>query len=594
MVIYVEKWFIKNKKNPGIDYSKFGINKILYKILLNRDISTEEEIKSYLNPKLEDLHSPILLKDLIKASNIILDSISKNKKIRIIGDYDVDGVTATYILFKGLKRIGADVSYDIPHRVHDGYGINQKLVSKCIEDDVDLIITCDNGIAATDAIDFAKENNIKIIVTDHHEVPKKLIDGKITDVLPKSDAIVDPKREDDNYPFSNICGGVVAFKLIEYLMLMKGIDKEEFYEMFLPFAAISTVCDVMPLRDENRCIVTYGLKALRTTNHVGLNALMEASGVDKDLIDVYHIGFIIGPTINSSGRLESAKEALDLLLEDDYSKALSKAKNLREYNSNRQSLTNEALEVIDKKIKSENLTSKYNVLIVYERGLNESILGIVAGRIKEQYNRPTLVLSDSNGLLKGSGRSIEEYDMFSEISKSKNYLESFGGHKMACGLSLKEENLEEFIEDVNNKESLTKDDLIKKVYIDSPLPLKYVNLKFAQDLEKLAPFGQENPRPQFGARKLRIDNIRIFGKNKNVIKMQLFDGDSTGDALLFEDSKVFLNNLAKVYGRERVLNLLNGMNTNICLDIVFNIGINEFRGNVSTEIKIKSYRVTGE
>ena len=594
MVIYVVKWFIKNKKNPGIDYSKFGINKILYKIVLNRDISTEDEIKSYLNPKLENLHSPILLKDLIKASNIILDSISKNKKIRIIGDYDVDGVTATYILFKGLNLIGADVSYDIPHRVLDGYGLNKKLVSKCVDDEIDVIVTCDNGIAATDAIDFAKENNIKIIVTDHHEVPKKLIDGKIVDILPKADAVVDPKREDDSYPFSNICGGVVAFKLVEYLTLMKGIDKEEFYKLFLPFAAISTVCDVMPLKDENRPIVFYGLKSLRETSHVGLNALMEASSVDKDLVDVYHIGFIIGPTINSSGRLESAKEALSLLLEGDYSLALDKAKKLREYNSNRQNLTNEALEIIDEKIKSENLTSRYNVLIVYEQGLNESILGIVAGRIKEKYNRPTIVLSDSNEFIKGSGRSIEEYDMFSEISKSKNYLESFGGHKMACGLSLKRENLEEFIEDVNRKESLTKNDLIKKIYIDSPLPLKYVNLKFAQDLEKLAPFGQENPRPQFGARKLRIENIRIFGKNKNVIKMQLFDGNSTGEALLFEDSKIFLNNLAKVYGKERVLNLLNGINTNIYLDIVFNIGINEFRGNISTEIKIKSYRVTGE
>lgn len=590
----MEKWFIKNKKDPGIDYSKFGLNKILYKILLNRDITTEEEIMSYLNPKLEDLHSPILLKDLIKASNIILQSISTNKKIRIIGDYDVDGVTATYILFKGLKRIGADVSYDIPHRVNDGYGLNKNLVKRCIDDEISLIVTCDNGIAATEAVEYAVKNNIRVIVTDHHEVPKTLLDGKTIDILPKADAVVDPKREDDSYPFSNICGGVVAFKLIEYLFLMKGIDKEEFYEMFLPFAAISTVCDVMPLKDENRVIVKYGLEALRNTNHVGLNALIEAASIDKDLIDVYHIGFIIGPTINSSGRLESAKEALDLLLEDDYYKALQKAQKLRNYNSNRQDLTNDALSVIDNKIKNENLANNYNVLIVYEPGLNESILGIVAGRIKEKYNRPTIVLSDSKGLLKGSGRSIEEYDMFSEITKSKNFLENFGGHKMACGLSLKEENLKSFIDDVNEKESLTPDDLVKKVYIDAALPLNYVNLNFAQEIEKLAPFGQGNLRPQFGARNLKIDNIRIFGKNKNVIKMQLSDKKTSAEALLFEDSKIFLNNLAKVYGRERVLALLNGVDGNIHLDIVFNLGINEFRGNISTEIKIKSYRVIGE
>lgn len=594
MVIDLEKWFIKNKKDPKIDYSKFGLNKILYKILINRDIKTEEEFKNYLNPKLDDLNSPILLKDLIKASNLVLKAIDNNEKIRIIGDYDVDGVTSTYILFTGLKRIGGDVSFDIPHRVIDGYGINKRLIDECVKDNVDLIITCDNGIAATSAVDYAKDNNIKVVITDHHEVPKISNEGKFVDILPNADAIIDPKREDDNYPFSNICGAVVAFKLIEYLFLMKGIDKEEFFERFLPFAAIATVCDVMPLKDENRIIVKYGLDYLRETKHFGLNALIEAASIDKDTIDIYHIGFIIGPTLNSSGRLESAKEAIDLLLEIDYSQALEKAQKLRNYNSERQDLTNEALEIIDSIIKREDLIDKYNILIVYAPNLNESILGIVAGKIKEKYNRPTIVLSDSNNLLKGSGRSIEEYDMFTEISKSKTHLESFGGHKMACGLSLSENNLMAFIDDVNKNENLTSEDLVKKIYIDAPLPLKFINLNFAQDLEKLAPFGQDNPKPQFGAKNLKIDNLRIFGKNKNVIKMSLIDNNSRAEALLFEDSKVFLNKLARVYGRDQVLDLLNGIESNIYLDIVFNIGINEFRGNVSTEMRVKSYRVIGE
>lgn len=590
----MERWFIKNKNDPGIDYKKLGINNVIYKILLNREINTEDEIREFLDPSLSNLNSPILLKDMVKASNIILSHLSKKNEIRIIGDYDVDGVTSTYILYTGLKRIGAKVSYDIPHRVHDGYGINNNLIDKAYEDKVKCIITCDNGIAARDAVLYAKSKEMDIIITDHHEVPKIVENGKEVEIIPDASAVIDPKQNSCSYPFKEICGAVVAFKLIEYLFLIKGVEKEEFYDSFLPYAAIATVCDVMPIINENRIIVSEGLKKLRETKDIGLNALIEAADIRKDEIDVYHLGFILGPTINSSGRLESAKEALELFLESDYSKALDKAKLLRNLNYERQVLTNEAFEVIDEKINRENLLDKHKVLIIYEEGLNESILGIVAGKIKEKYYRPSVVLSNSKDLIKGSGRSIEEYNMFEEFSKSKEYLKSFGGHKMACGLSLNLDDLDNFIKDVDEKESLTDKDLVRKVYIDGNLKLKYISMNLVREVEALAPFGNGNSAPKFGAKNLQIKSLNILGKNKNFLKMTLSQENINYTGILFEDSQVFLNKLASSYGREEVRALLNGRPSNIFIDIVFNLDLNNFNGNVTIQLKIKNYRVTGE
>lgn len=590
----MERWFIKNKKDPGIEYKKLGINNVIYKILINREINTEEEIQSFLEPMLSNLYSPILLKDMVKASNLILSHVAKKNKVRIIGDYDVDGVTSTYILYSGLNRIGADMSYDIPHRVEDGYGINKNLIDRAFNDGVNLIITCDNGIAARDAVLYAKSKGIDIIITDHHEVPKKFENGKDIELIPEANAVINPKQNSCNYPFAEICGAVVAFKLIEYLFLIKGVDKDEFYESFLPFAAIATVCDVMPLKNENRIIVSEGLKCLRNTKHIGLNALIEVSNINKKDIDVYHLGFIIGPTINSSGRLDSAKDALELLLESDYDLALEKARKLRELNYERQKLTTEAFDVIDEKIARENLLDKHKVLILYEEGLNESILGIVAGKIKEKYYRPTVVLSNSKDLIKGSGRSIEEYNMFQEFSKSKGFLVTFGGHKMACGMSLPLKNLDEFIKDVDEKETLTKEDLIRKVYIDGNLELKYISMNLVKEIERLAPFGNGNSAPKFGAKNLKISNLNILGKNKNFLKMKLFQDNINYTATLFEDYKIFLNNLAKFYGREEVMALLQGRPSNIFIDIIFNLDLNKFNGNVSIQLKINNYRITGE
>lgn len=590
----MERWFIKNKSDPGIDYKKLGINNVIYKILLNREINSEEEIKKFLKPDLSNLNSPILLKDMVKAANLILSHIAKKSNLRIIGDYDVDGVTSTYILYSGLDRIGAKVSYDIPHRVEDGYGINNNLIDRASQDGVNLIITCDNGVAARDAVIYAKSKGIDIVITDHHEVPKKVENNKEIDLIPEASAVIDPKQNSCSYPFEDICGAVVALKLIEYLFLIKGVDKEEFYENFLPFASLATVCDVMPLVNENRIIVSQGLKFLRESRHVGLNALMDASDIKKAEVDVYHLGFIIGPTINSSGRLESAKDALEILLEKDYDTALEKAKKLRELNYERQELTKKAFNVIDEKINRDKLLDKHKVLILYEEGLNESILGIVAGKIKEKYYRPTVVLSDSKDLIKGSGRSIEEYNMFEEFSKSKEYLAAFGGHKMACGLSLPLENLEAFIKDVDEKENLREEDLIRKIYIDGSLELKYISMNLVKEIENLAPFGNGNSSPKFGAKNLKIKTLNILGKNKNFLKMTLSQDNINYTAILFEDSEIFLNKLAKAYGREEVMALLQARPSNIFIDIVFNLDLNNFNGNVSIQLKIKSYRITGE
>ena len=585
----MEKWFIKNTKPENIDYEKFNLNKILYKVLVNRDIKTEDEIERYLNPSLEDLNTSLLLPDLIKASNLIMKNIEQNNKIRIVGDYDVDGVMSTYILYNGLLRLNANIDFDIPNRITDGYGINKTIINRAKEDNINLIITCDNGIAAFDAISYAKENNIDIIVTDHHEVVRNELKEE---VLPLADAIINPKRDNSKYPFKEICGGVVAYKLIDYLYKINGINEDELYNFLLPYAAIATVCDVMPLINENRIIVSNGLRYLNNTSDIGLSALIKSAMLEDKKIDVYHLGFVLGPTINSSGRLEDASIAIDLLLEKDENKALEKAKYLRGLNVERQVLTDNGYNKIDKQIEINNLMSKQKVLIVYDDDLNESVVGIIAGRIKEKYNRPTIVLTDSNGILKGSGRSIDVYNMFEKVSEHKNLLESFGGHAMACGLSLKKENLEEFINLINKDADLTEEDLIKKVYMDLGLSLSNTDLNLAKQLEKFEPYGTANPNAVFGTKNLKVIRFSVFGKNKNVIKMILTDGMTSREILLFESIDDFILKLSKEYPINEINNMINNLNSNIFLDIVYTPSINSFRGNQNLELKIKNYRVS--
>lgn len=590
----MEKWFIKNSNNYKLSYEKFGLNKILYKILLNRGIKTDQEIENYLNIKLENTHSPILLKDMIKGANLISSHIKKNSNIRIVGDYDVDGICSTYILFKGLKNLGGNVSYDIPDRVHDGYGINKRIVDKANKENVGLIITCDNGIAAFEAVEHAKKLSMDIIVTDHHECPHIEENGELVEKIPSADAVIDPKQKNSKYPFKDICGACVAFKLILYLYLINGKDESDVYNEFLSYLTFATICDVMPLKDENRIYVHYGLKTLRTNKDPSLNALFDACNINKENIDVYHIGFILGPTLNACGRLRSAKEALEMLLTKNYEEALIKANSIRGLNNKRQEYTNEAYEKALKIINNESLLKRNPILIVYVPKINESIIGIVAGRIKEKFYRPTIILTDSEGVIKASGRSIDEYNIFENVNLFRERLEAFGGHKMACGFSIKKEFLEGFKEDLNKNAKLTKDDLTKKIYIDYPLKFSQINMDLFTNLKRFEPYGTGNEKPIFGNKDVKIIDIAFFGTNKNVIKLTLDDGTAIIKAVLFKDGDDFLSGLSNAYGKEAVLSLLKKTNKNIKIDLIFSLEINNFRGNSNIELRVKSYRVSGD
>lgn len=583
----MEKWFIKSGKSD-INFDNLNLSNYMKKILSNRELGTAENVQSFLNPDISNLHSPLLLPDLIKATNLIMQNIRDEKRIRIVGDYDVDGVTSTFILCKGLRNIGANVDYKIPHRVEDGYGINENIIDCAKNDGIDLIITCDNGIAAIKALEHANNLGINVIVTDHHEV--QYVDG--VEQLPTAIAVINPKRSSSKYPFNGICGAVVAFKLIQQLYVINGKDEEEFMNEFLPFATIGTVCDVMSLVDENRNIVAEGIKKLNETTNIGLKAMIEACQIEGSL-DVYHIGFIIGPTINSSGRLESAELSLELFLENDYSQAMVMAKELRELNQKRQKLTEEGYLKVDKLIEKYELDKKLRILMVKETSIDESIIGIIAGRIKEKYNRPTLVFTKSKNFLKASGRSIEEYDMFENLGKYKDKFRAFGGHKMACGLSIDEDRLKDFIVDVNNNSNLAKEDLLKKIYIDSVVPLEDVNFNMISDLEILKPYGNGNPKPIFASLNLKIFNFSVLGKNKNVLKFDVSDEKNVRRGLYFKNVEEFIFELGNELGLiDEVYKIVDNKNNSILVDLVYTPVINEFRGVKNVELRISSMRVS--
>ncbi|WP_138159080.1 single-stranded-DNA-specific exonuclease RecJ [Peptoniphilus catoniae] len=586
----MEKWFLKQAEDSlQTDYKKLKISKFLYKILVNRGINSEDDIVKFLNPSLDNLNTPLLLPDLIKASNIILSSINKKEKIRIMGDYDVDGVMSTYILYKGLLDMGADIDFRIPSRVKDGYGINKSMIDEAANDNIDLILTCDNGIAAIEEVDYCINKGIKIIVTDHHEPP--LYENK--EKLPRANALVDPKIVGSKYPFKDICGAFVAFKLIEYLVRIQGMDLDSFYKKYLEFAAIATVCDVMPLKSENRDLLYFGLKNLNETDNVGLRALIEKAGIRKGEIDSYHIGFIIGPTINSSGRLETAYTSIKLLLEEDYAKACEIANYLRELNAQRQKLTNDGFKEIENTIEKYKITEKFPVLILRKENLEESVVGIIAGKIKEKYNHPTIVLTRSGDLLKGSGRSIDSYNMFEKVSEHKDLLERFGGHAMACGLSLREDNFKDFVVKVNNSSQIKKDDLVRKIYIDVAIDFKDIDNYLIFEIEKLKPFGNGNPRPLFVSKNLSILDINVLGKNRNVIKILLSDGKAEFYGLLFKDIEELKKDLALYVGEDRVESLFYYKKSDFSLDIIYTPVINTYKGLNTIQLNISNYRVSG-
>ena len=585
-----EKWLLRNKKVDLKAMSeKYKISQLLCKLMVNRDIIDENIINSYINPIYKYLHSPKTMKDVVIAVDIIKRKIQENKKIRIIGDYDVDGIISVFILYTALKKCGANVDYEIPDRIKDGYGINENIVKVAYDEGVDTIITCDNGISAIDQIQYAKDLGLTVIVTDHHDVPFIEEDGVRTFLSSQADAIINPKQIECEYKFKSICGAGVAFKLMEALYEEIGMDKEECYKL-IEFVAIATVCDVVDLIDENRIFVKNGLEMLNNSKNIGINALKKACGLEDKEITAYHLGFVIGPCLNASGRLDSAKKGLELLLMEDDEEAKNLAQEIVDLNDARKNMTKEGVDRAINIIDSTDINND-KILVVYIPDIHESLAGIVAGRVKEQYNKPTIILTKSEEGVKGSARSIEEYNMFEGLLACKELLDKFGGHPMAAGLSLQEDKVDELRIALNNKCELTDEDLTRKIMIDSSLPLEYLNLHLIEELNVLEPFGKGNSKPVFGVRDAKITKAMLLGKDKNVLKLKLLTNNNiTIDAMIFNDLENFESKIIEKYGNEELDNLYNKSNNNIPMDFTFYPSINEWNGNKSIQIVVNGIR----
>ena len=574
----MEKWFVTMKKADfnGIA-EKYQISPIIARLMRNRDVIGDEAIDFYLNGTVEDLYDGLLMKDMDRAVDILKEKIEEGKKIRVIGDYDIDGVNATYILQQGLAGLGADVDTDIPDRIKDGYGLNQMLIDRALEDDVDTIVTCDNGIAAMSEIAYGKENGMTIVVTDHHEVPYLEENGKKKYLLPPADAVVDPHRADCEYPFKGLCGAAVAYKLVEVLYRVSGKSEQEVEHLqdnLMENVAIATIGDVMDLVGENRVFVKKGLELLKTTKNEGLHALMQCTGVDTANLNTYHIGFVLGPCINAGGRLDTAKRALELLNASNRREAVTLAADLKELNDSRKEMTEEGVEEAVRQIESSSWKDD-QVLVVYLPKCHESIAGIIAGRIKERYYRPTFVLTRGETGVKGSGRSIEAYDMFAEMSRCRELFTKFGGHKLAAGLSLEEEKVEVFRKRINELADLTEEDLQMKVSIDMRLPFPYINEELIHELKILEPFGKGNGKPLFAESKLRVIQPRIFGRNRNVLKCRLEDQQG--------------NQMEAVYFGE-VEDCLQQMEKKQIMSFTYYPTVNEYMGKRTIQLTIVNYQ----
>ena len=585
-----EKWLLRNKKVDLKAMSeKYKISQLLCKLMVNRDIIDENIINSYINPIYKYLHSPKTMKDVVIAVDIIKRKIQENKKIRIIGDYDVDGIISVFILYTALKKCGANVDYEIPDRIKDGYGINENIVKAAYDEGVDTIITCDNGISAIDQIQYAKDLGLTVIVTDHHDVPFIEEDGVRTFISSSADAIINPKQIECEYKFKSICGAGVAFKLMEALYEEIGMDKEECYKL-IEFVAIATVCDVVDLIDENRIFVKNGLEMLNNSKNIGINALKKACGLEDKEITAYHLGFVIGPCLNASGRLDSAKKGLELLLMEDDEEAKNLAQEIVDLNDARKNMTKEGVDRAVNIIDSTDINND-KILVVYIPDIHESLAGIVAGRVKEKYNKPTIILTKSEEGVKGSARSIEEYNMFEGLLACKELLDKFGGHPMAAGLSLQEDKVDELRKALNNKCELTDEDLTRKIMIDSSLPLEYLNLHLIEELNVLEPFGKGNAKPVFGVKDAKITKAMLLGKDKNVLKLKLLTNNNiTIDAMIFNDLENFESKIIEKYGNEGLDNLYNKSNNNIPMDFTFYPSINEWNGNKSIQIVVNGIR----
>lgn len=567
-----EMWMLQTKRADFNEMARLHrISPVTARILRNRDITDRASVEKYLRGGLKDLYSPHLLKDMDRTVNILKDKIEKGLPVRIVGDYDIDGVCSTYLLYRALRRVGAHVDYEIPDRIKDGYGINESMIRAAHEDGIDTLLTCDNGIAAVPQIRLAKELGLTVLVTDHHDIMQE--EGR--DVLPPADAVVNPKQKECSYPYAEICGGMVAFKLVQALYEACGVENEEWLSM-VEFAAIATVGDVMKLQDENRIIVKEGLKRIGRTKSMGLLKLIEKNDLDKEKMTAYQIGFVIGPCLNAGGRLQTAKLALSLLLSEDEEEADRLAGELEALNDQRKDMTkqgtDQAVELVEKFYQND------KVLVVYLPECHESLAGIIAGRLRESFQKPAFVLTDGEECVKGSGRSIEAYHMFDALVEVKELLLKFGGHPMAAGLSLSKEYVDEFRKRLNEESGLTEEDFIKKIWIDVPMPLEYISEPLIEELEILEPFGQGNEKPMFAQKGLHIRSVRVLGKNRNAVKFSLAtDKGAPMDAMLFTDGDAFLEEL----GKSRLL------------DVIYYPAVNEYNGNKTLQIVIKNYKITG-
>lgn len=574
------KWYIYNKKNNYLSNLKNkNISKLEALILANRDIIDPNLVESFINPSLEKLHDPYLLKDMEKAINIIIETMEEGESIRIFGDYDQDGISSTMTLLDGLLYFYDDISYDIPDRVIDGYGISERMIDRAIADKVSLVITCDNGITAINQVKKLKENGIKVIVTDHHQVSKKEDGEWVKQILPEADCVINPKRLDNTYPFDDLCGAGVAFKLMQALYQKLEGDLDYLYGL-LEYVAMGTVCDIVSLTDENRIFVIEGLKRINNTEKLAIKALVEENSWNKE-VSAYTLGFIIGPCMNATGRLSTAKLAIDMLMEDDVEKIHTYAKKLVSLNNERKDLTNIGLEKTLEIIKNKKYYND-DIIIVDVDNIEESICGIIAGRIKEKFNKPTIIMTQSSQdeILKGSGRSIEAYNIYKEVFEIKDMLESFGGHPMACGLSIKKDKVDEFRKILNEKSKLSKEDFENIINIDAQIPIEKLSLEFAEKLDRLEPFGKDNPKAKFADKNLYIKNLNMIGNNKNTMKMILNKNGRDIEAIMFNAKKdyKYLNDKFKgnVIGNK--------------IDAVFYPDINEFNGKRNLQLRLIDIR----
>ena len=572
-----EKWMLYAKKADFQEIGhKFHVSPVLARLIRNRDVVGDEAIERYLNGTVDQMHNPELLPDLALAAEILEQKISSEAAIRIVGDYDIDGVCSTCILYRGLKRLGGKVDYEIPDRVKDGYGINESIIRAASEDGIDTILTCDNGIAAISQIALAKELGMTVVVTDHHDIQTVAAeDGTEQDLLPPADALVNPKRRDSVYPYPQICGAMVAYKLIQVMYERAGIPRTEWLDM-MELAAVATVGDVMKLQDENRIVVKEGLRRLRDTKNLGLRALIEANQLDPEKISAYHIGFVIGPCLNAGGRLDTAKLALALLLAESGEEARGLALELKALNDQRKDMTQKGVDEAAAQVEERYMADK--VLVVFLPDCHESLAGIVAGRIRERYHKPTLILTHSEEGAKGSGRSIEAYHMFQCLVEVQDLLTKFGGHPMAAGFSLPLEYVEEFRRRLNENAKLTPEDFIPKVWIDIALPFEYVDEALIEELERLEPFGQGNEKPQFAQKDLAVRSARVMGKNRNVVKLMLVNERGAAlDAVVFTDGDLFLEEM----GDSRRM------------DVVYYPTVNEYNGRRTVQIVVRNWKFRG-